>query len=125
MRLITPHLAPVLLEVRAQKDGISARGEIYNPENGRTYKALLTLRDADTLEIEGCILFVCRKQVWRRPIVLCLAMRTGNRLLRSAVGRVTPRLPRMQPGRQERVRFHFQGSIILSAALIKKLLKTP
>ena len=33
--------------------------------------------------------------------------------------------PRMQPRRQERVGVDFQGSIVLNAALVKKLLKAP
>jgi uncharacterized protein (DUF2147 family) len=41
-------------------------GTIYDPESGRTYKSTLLLRNATTLEVSGCILFVCRKQIWYR-----------------------------------------------------------
>lgn len=41
-------------------------GRIYNPEDGRTYDASMRLEGADTLMVEGCVLFFCRKQVWRR-----------------------------------------------------------
>jgi uncharacterized protein (DUF2147 family) len=48
-----------------------AGGTIYDPESGRTYKASLTLKSVDVLEVEGCVLFVCRKQVWRRAESIC------------------------------------------------------
>jgi Delta7-sterol 5-desaturase len=51
-----------------------AEGSIYDPESGRTYKASLTLRSPDILELEGCMLFVCRKQVWRRAQSACASI---------------------------------------------------
>jgi uncharacterized protein (DUF2147 family) len=50
-------------------------GRIYNPEDGRTYSATLRRSGADTLLIEGCVLFVCRKQVWRKASALAEALR--------------------------------------------------
>ena len=42
-------------------------GDIYNPEDGRTYHASLTLADPTTLKLTGCIVFpLCRTQTWRR-----------------------------------------------------------
>jgi hypothetical protein len=41
-------------------------GPIYNPENGRTYRASLRLRSPDILEVKGYVLIVCDTQVWRR-----------------------------------------------------------
>jgi Delta7-sterol 5-desaturase len=41
-------------------------GSIYNPEDGRTYNAKMRMRNADTLEVDGCVLMFCAKQVWRR-----------------------------------------------------------
>jgi uncharacterized protein (DUF2147 family) len=41
-------------------------GNIYNPEDGQTYKATMRLKSANTLLVEGCVLFICREQVWRR-----------------------------------------------------------
>lgn len=46
-------------------------GRIYNPEDGRTYKATLTLREPDLLEVEGCVLVLCSRQVWRRLPATC------------------------------------------------------
>jgi uncharacterized protein (DUF2147 family) len=45
-------------------------GRIYNPEDGQTYGATLSQLGSDTLLVEGCVLFVCRKQVWRKASAL-------------------------------------------------------
>lgn len=41
-------------------------GSIYNPEDGRRYSVTLRLRSADVLEVDGCVLFICKQQIWRR-----------------------------------------------------------
>jgi uncharacterized protein (DUF2147 family) len=46
-------------------------GKIYNPENGRTYEATMRLQGSDTLIVEGCVLFICEKQIWRRASSIC------------------------------------------------------
>jgi uncharacterized protein (DUF2147 family) len=42
-------------------------GTIYNAEDGKTYDARITMVDANTLKLRGCI-FVpfCKNQIWRR-----------------------------------------------------------
>ena len=56
---------PILLNLGGS--GERWRGRIYNPADGRTYEARLRLRDADTLDVSGCVLRVfCQTQVWRR-----------------------------------------------------------
>jgi sterol desaturase/sphingolipid hydroxylase (fatty acid hydroxylase superfamily)/uncharacterized protein (DUF2147 family) len=49
-------------------------GRIYNPEDGQTYRATLRRVGADTLTIEGCVLFICQKQVWRSAAALAAAL---------------------------------------------------
>jgi uncharacterized protein (DUF2147 family) len=49
-------------------------GHIYNPEDGETYRAKMRRVGADTLVIEGCVLFVCKKQVWRKASALAQAL---------------------------------------------------
>jgi uncharacterized protein (DUF2147 family) len=44
----------------------SYSGSIYNPEDGQTYNASMRLKSANTLLVEGCVLFICKAQVWRR-----------------------------------------------------------
>lgn len=41
-------------------------GTIYDPEGGKTYKSKFRLKDTDTLEVDGCVLFLCQTQTWRR-----------------------------------------------------------
>lgn len=41
-------------------------GRIYNPEDGKTYSSRLVLRDDGTLRVRGCVLFICKSQIWVR-----------------------------------------------------------
>ena len=41
-------------------------GEIYNPSDGDTYDSELIEIDADTLEVSGCVWFICKEQIWKR-----------------------------------------------------------
>ncbi len=50
-------------------------GRIYNPEDGQTYRATVRQTAADTLAIEGCVLFICQKQMWRSTSALTTALR--------------------------------------------------
>ena len=43
-----------------------AGGTIYDPEGGKTYRSKLRLKGADTLEVDGCVLFFCQSQIWTR-----------------------------------------------------------
>lgn len=42
-------------------------GQVYNPEDGRTYSGSIELLNAQTLKLTGCALRIfCRSQQWRR-----------------------------------------------------------
>jgi uncharacterized protein (DUF2147 family) len=42
-------------------------GEVYNPEDGKTYSGSLTLTGASQLSLAGCVLAVlCKSQTWTR-----------------------------------------------------------
>ena len=41
-------------------------GEIYNPEDGKTYSAKMELVKPDALEVKGCVLMFCQTQGWTR-----------------------------------------------------------
>jgi len=41
-------------------------GRLYNPEDGRDYKGHMQLESATRLSVEGCVLFICKQQIWRR-----------------------------------------------------------
>ena len=41
-------------------------GRLYNPEDGRDYKGSIELQSPSRLVVDGCVLFICKTQVWRR-----------------------------------------------------------
>lgn len=42
-------------------------GAVYNPEDGRTYRGTITLTNANTLNLRGCVVApLCRNQTWTR-----------------------------------------------------------
>ena len=52
----------LLLGMKPASDGRWA-GDVYNPENGKTYASRMWLKSDDTLRIEGCVLgFLCGGQ---------------------------------------------------------------
>ncbi len=43
-------------------------GQVYNPEDGKTYSGSITLKSANELDLQGCVgggLF-CKTQTWAR-----------------------------------------------------------
>jgi uncharacterized protein (DUF2147 family) len=59
----------LLLAMKPASDG-RWEGDIYNPENGKTYTSRMWLKGDDTLRIEGCVLgFLCGGQDWTRTKV--------------------------------------------------------
>ncbi len=44
-------------------------GKIYNPSDGNSYKAKLTLLKNNILQVQGCVLFVCDEEEWQPLIV--------------------------------------------------------
>jgi len=43
-------------------------GTILDPANGKTYKSKALLSaDGRQLDVSGCVAFICRAQVWKRP----------------------------------------------------------
>ena len=43
-------------------------GQIYVPDMGRAFGSTVTMVDADTLNVKGCLIggFLCKSQIWRR-----------------------------------------------------------
>lgn len=41
-------------------------GDIYNPSDGDTYDSELIEIDDNTLEVSGCVWFICKEQIWKR-----------------------------------------------------------
>lgn len=60
-------LAGLPLLLGLARAGADWRGPIYNPEDGKTYEATLTLVDADKLQIRGCVAAIfCQTEVFAR-----------------------------------------------------------
>lgn len=55
---------PILTQFR--KDDDLWRGEIYDPNRGRTFRSVIRRTGANTLEVKGCVSFICQTQTWRR-----------------------------------------------------------
>jgi len=43
-------------------------GQVYNPEDGKTYSGSITLKGANELDLQGCIAggLICKTQTWTR-----------------------------------------------------------
>ena len=46
-------------------------GRIYNPRDGRSYKAKLQLHDDGNITVQGCFLFICAGETWQ-PVTLTI-----------------------------------------------------
>jgi uncharacterized protein (DUF2147 family) len=56
----------LLLGMKPASDG-RWEGDIYNPENGKTYSSRMWLKSDDMIRVEGCVLgFLCGGQDWTR-----------------------------------------------------------
>ena len=55
---------PVLTDF--SEDAELWRGQIYDPKSGKTYRSVIRRKDANRLEVKGCIGPVCQTQVWTR-----------------------------------------------------------
>jgi uncharacterized protein (DUF2147 family) len=51
-----------------KRDGDRWLGQIYNPEDGKTYKAYMTEQGGGALKVQGCALggLACKTQIWKR-----------------------------------------------------------
>jgi uncharacterized protein (DUF2147 family) len=56
----------VIDRMQAAAPGRWHGGRLYNPEDGRDYKGTLHLQSPTRLVVDGCVLFICQTQVWRR-----------------------------------------------------------
>lgn len=65
-----PMLGLQILTMRATSNPWHFEGEVYNPQDGKTYAGFMDVQDADTVILKGCALYVlCMDQVWTRVIV--------------------------------------------------------
>jgi uncharacterized protein (DUF2147 family) len=66
----TRPLIGVQIVIDMKPDSAAGRwlGQVYNAEDGKTYKGSITLVDAKTLNLQGCALggLICKTQTWTR-----------------------------------------------------------
>jgi uncharacterized protein (DUF2147 family) len=57
---------PIIWDLKPSGDGFS--GQLYNPQDGRTYSGKLRLKGPGSLDLSGCVLggLFCRSQTWTR-----------------------------------------------------------
>ncbi len=55
----------ILTGLRPQGDN-KWLGQIYNPEDGKTYDANVVLENGNVLKVQGCVLFICQTRTWTR-----------------------------------------------------------
>jgi len=57
----------ILWGLKPDGPGKWSGGSVLDPENGKTYKSKIELREGgERLGMFGCIAFICRQQVWIR-----------------------------------------------------------
>ena len=58
----------VLLGLKPSGTPDQWKGEVYNAEDGKTYTGYITLKDANTLNLQGCVLggLICKSDTWSR-----------------------------------------------------------
>ncbi|HEY9012762.1 MAG TPA: DUF2147 domain-containing protein [Devosia sp.] len=62
-----PMLGLQILTLKATDNPWRFEGEIYNPQDGNTYTGEIKVRDADSIVLKGCALYVlCQEQTWTR-----------------------------------------------------------
>lgn len=56
---------PIIENMTADDATSFSGGTIWDPENGRTFKAKMKLA-GDELDVEGCVAIICEGQAWQR-----------------------------------------------------------
>jgi len=56
---------PIIWGFERSKKGWKA-GKIYNPEDGKTFTAKVKRKDANHLQVKGCLGIICISNVWTR-----------------------------------------------------------
>lgn len=62
-----PLLGVTVVQAMAPDGENKWSGQIYNADDGKTYKAHVTVISADSMNVQGCVLgFLCKSQKWTR-----------------------------------------------------------
>lgn len=55
----------MIWDMQSKGSGAYASGKIWAPDRDKTYNSKMEL-DGNTLSVSGCVLMICRSQVWTR-----------------------------------------------------------
>ena len=55
----------IIKSLSSEGGGRYSDGTVFDPENGKTYKAKMTL-EGENLDVEGCVAILCEGEVWTR-----------------------------------------------------------
>ncbi len=56
---------PVLMSLQGS-DGVKWSGQIYNPDDGNTYRGTVELQGANQLKVRACVAIFCQSETWDR-----------------------------------------------------------
>ncbi|HTK13467.1 MAG TPA: DUF2147 domain-containing protein [Xanthobacteraceae bacterium] len=97
---------PILLGMEQKKPN-AWEGEIYNSDNGKKYSSTVSLKDPNTLHVQGCVLgFLCGSQDWTRYDPTTAADKSAKPaakpVSRSTVGKAVAGKPAAKPAPRKR-----------------------
>jgi len=61
-----PLIGVTILSEFERKKNQWKKGRIYDPNDGKTYRSVIRLKDDGTLEVKGCIGPFCQAQIWTK-----------------------------------------------------------
>ncbi len=56
----------IIENMNKKSDKKYSGGRIYAADEEKWYKSKIVVEDANTLEVSGCVAFICRSQIWTR-----------------------------------------------------------
>lgn len=58
---------PLILRHATKTEPNKWKGDLFNPENGKTYNAIITLDSPTQLTLTGCLIaFLCQSETWNK-----------------------------------------------------------
>lgn len=58
---------PLILRHAVKTEPNKWKGDLFNPENGKTYNAIITLDSPTQLTLTGCLIaFLCQSETWNK-----------------------------------------------------------
>jgi uncharacterized protein (DUF2147 family) len=67
--------APILWGFEPSTDNRWTKGRLYNPEDGKTFRAKLKLMSDGRLRVKGCFGPLCRARIWTRASIAAVESR--------------------------------------------------